>query len=53
MCMPAAILLKDSCILMFFCMLCSDSVLHILVFKDGFAVLSTGFLRKLGRGQFV
>lgn len=36
MCMPA-ILLKDSCILIFFfffCMSCLDSVLYILVFKN-------------------
>lgn len=38
-----AILLKDSCALIFFffCMSCLDSVLCILVFKDCGAALST------------
>lgn len=48
-----AILLKDSCILIFFWMSCLDSVLYMLVFKNCFAVLSTCFPRKLGRVQLV
>lgn len=50
MCM-LAILLKDSCILIFFCMSWLDSVLYILVFKNCHAVLSTCFLSKFRKVQ--